>query len=90
MWATAGLFSTATLAAGAAGIFYDGLLNDITDLDTVDRVSARGMAYGFVAGAVHLVASLALISVWDDPLATPVAVASTGLWWGGMAVVSSA
>lgn len=85
---TAAVFLVAILSVGAAGVFYDGLLNDVATPDTLDRVSAQGMAFGFMAGAIHLIASLALIALWDDPLATPVAISSTGVWWAVVALVS--
>ena len=71
-------------------MFYDAFLPDLTTDDTIDMVSSRGYAWGYIGGGVHLLLSLALIqgaeagAIPIDPeLATRIALGSVGVWWLG-------
>ena len=75
----------------AANVFYDAFLPGLTTGDTIDRVSSKGFAYGYVGGGLYLVLALALLlSSGDDGLtglstsgAARVAIFGSGLWWIG-------
>ena len=85
---TLGLFLLAHLGFVGANVFYDAFLPDLTTDDTIDMVSSRGFAWGYIGGGLHLLASLGLIQGADagliplDPiLATRIALGSVGIWW---------
>jgi UMF1 family MFS transporter len=84
---TLGLFLLAHLGFVGANVFYDAFLPDLTNDDTIDMVSSRGFAWGYLGGGLHLLLSLALIQLSDGPipidtaLATRIAIGSAGLWW---------
>ena len=85
------LFFFAQLGFVAANVFYDGFLPDISTPDTIDRVSARGYAIGYVGGGVYLAIALALILLndrvgIDKELAARIGIGGTGLWWAGFTV----
>ena len=85
---TMGLFLLADVGFVGANVFYDGLLPDLTTDDTIDMVSSRGFAWGYLGGGIHLLLSLVLIQGADaelipieTALATRIAIGSVGVWW---------
>lgn len=89
------LFLLADIGFVGANVFYDAFLPDLTTDDTIDMVSSRGFAWGYIGGGIHLLLALALIQLADggviplDPvLATRIALGSVGLWWLGFAIPS--
>ena len=91
---TLGLFLLAHLGFVGANVFYDAFLPDLTTDDTIDMVSSRGFAWGYLGGGLHLLLSLALIQLSDGlipidtALATRIAIGSAGLWWLGFGVAA--
>jgi UMF1 family MFS transporter len=51
-WLGGLLFIIANLGFGAAVVFYNSFLNDITTEDQRDKVSSRGFAYGYLGGGL--------------------------------------
>jgi len=82
----------------AANVFYDGFLPDITTDDTIDRVSSRGFAFGYLGGGLYLLAALVLISLSSEEagatltetLAARIAIFGSGIWWVVFSLVSLA
>ena len=90
---TLGLFLLAHVGFVGANVFYDAFLPDLTTDDTIDMVSSRGYAWGYIGGGLHLLLSLALIQgaeagviPIDPELATRIALGSVGVWWLGFTV----
>ena len=73
----------------AANVFYDGFLPSISTDETIDRVSSRGFALGYIGGGLYVLAALALILLsGDDSLtgmtenaAARIGIAGAGVWW---------
>ncbi|MEZ5176433.1 MAG: MFS transporter [Acidimicrobiia bacterium] len=81
----------------AANVFYDGFLPDITTDDTIDQVSSKGFAFGYLGGGIYLALALALImfsheeptdAALTETLAARIAIFGSGLWWIGFSVYS--
>jgi UMF1 family MFS transporter len=88
---TMGLFFLTQVGFVSANVFYDGFLPDLTTPDTIDRVSARGYAFGYIGGGIYFAIALLLVT-FNEPLgldkgmAVRVALAGAGLWWLGFTV----
>ncbi|MDX2342559.1 MAG: MFS transporter [Acidimicrobiia bacterium] len=73
----------------AANVFYDGFLPEIATDDTVDKVSSRGFALGYLGGGLYLLLALVLISSASDEagatltesLAARISIFGSGIWW---------
>ncbi len=77
----------------AANVMYDGFLPDIASDDQLDRVSARGFAFGYVGGGLHLALSLALLTFHEslglaEIDAQRLVVVSSGVWWAAFGAFS--
>ncbi len=76
------LFIIANLAFGAAIVFYNSFLPQITSPDRRDAVSSRGWALGYLGGGLLLLLNLILLLLMDDTaLAVRISMASAGVWW---------
>lgn len=76
------LFITANLCFGAAIVFYNGFLPDISTPDQRDKVSSQGWAAGYLGGGLLLLINLGLLTLMDDKgLAVRISLASAGVWW---------
>lgn len=76
------LFILANLSFGAAIVFYNAYLPDITSPDQRDAVSSRGFAFGYLGGGLLLLVNLGLITLMEDTgLAVRISLASAGVWW---------
>jgi UMF1 family MFS transporter len=89
------LFIIANVGFGAALVFYNAFLPDITTEDQADKVSSRGYAYGYLGGAILLVLNLLLVLRAEDlgmsvGLAVRLSLLSAGIWWGGFALLTFA
>ncbi|HSJ29499.1 MAG TPA: MFS transporter, partial [Acidimicrobiia bacterium] len=59
-------------------------LPDISTPDTIDQVSSKGFAIGYIGGGLWLGVVIAMIQLAPDgALAARVGIAATGLWWAG-------
>ena len=84
------------LAFVASNVFYDGFLTDIASDETVDAVSSKGYAFGYVGGGILLVLSVSLLFLSGEDSVTGLstnAAARTvmvlsGLWWLGFGLYS--
>jgi UMF1 family MFS transporter len=72
----------------AANVFYDGFLPIITTDDTIDRVSSKGFAYGYIGGGLYLLLAFVLIFLSDNGTlglslaeASRISIAGAGVWW---------
>ncbi len=72
----------------AANVFYDGFLPQITTEDTIDRVSSKGFAYGYIGGGLYVLMAFVLIILADNgmigietELATRFGIFGAGVWW---------
>jgi UMF1 family MFS transporter len=87
------LFIIANVGFGAALVFYNAFLPDISTEDQADKVSSRGFAYGYLGGAILLALNLLLVSYAEQlgistGFAVRLSLASAGVWWGGFAVIT--
>ena len=55
------LFIIANVCFGAANVFYNVFLPEITTQDQADKVSSRGFAYGYLGGAIMLALNCLLV-----------------------------
>lgn len=82
----------------AANVFYDGFLPEIATDDTVDHVSSKGFALGYLGGGLYLVFALVLITLSSDEpdallteaLAARISIFGSGIWWFGFSLFSLA
>ncbi|MBI9012557.1 MAG: MFS transporter [Clostridiales bacterium] len=67
-----------------ANIFYDSFLVDISENSRMDRVSASGFAYGYIASVIPFAISLGIILLigQDNMLGYQLGFVITALWWG--------
>ena len=80
----------------ASNVFYDAFLPELTTEDTIDRVSSKGFAYGYVGGGLYLVLALGLLLVSGEggftglssSGAARLAIFGSGVWWAGFSLFS--
>lgn len=78
----------------AANVFYDGFLTDISSDDTIDRISSKGYALGYLGGGLYLLLAFVLIflssdaegAVLTETLAARIAIFGSGVWWIGFSL----
>ncbi len=81
------IYFLAQFGATGSNVFYDSVLKDITTEETIDKVSAKGYALGYLGGGLQLLLSLAIIQLGpgmlgiDTALASRIAIAFAGIWW---------
>ncbi len=94
-WLGGLLFIIANLAFGAALVFYNGFLNEITTEDQRDKVSSRGFAYGYLGGGLLLLTNFFLVNNaarlgLSTGMAVRISLLSAGVWWGCFALITFA
>jgi MFS transporter, UMF1 family len=87
------LFILANVCYGAANVFYNAFLPEITTKDQSDKVSSRGYAYGYLGGAILLALNLLLVMSAEklgmsSEMAVRLSLLSAGIWWGGFAIIT--
>ncbi|RSK26830.1 MFS transporter [Bacillus sp. HMF5848] len=76
-----------TVGFSGANVFYDAFLPEIAEEKNIDKVSARGFAFGYIGGGLLLIVNLAMImkpSLFFLPntlVATQISFVTVGLWW---------
>lgn len=76
-----------TIGFSGGNVFYDAFLPEVSDEETIDKVSAYGFAFGYIGGGVLLAVNLLMIMKYEwfglpDSLAgTQLAFVSVGVWW---------
>ena len=82
------IFVTAKTGYSASLVFYDAMLNDVTDESRVDNVSSLGYAWGYVGSCLPFVICLGLV-LGAEPLGLTMEVAMglsfavVAIWWVG-------
>ena len=91
------LFLFAQMGFVASVVFYDGFLPDITTPDTIDRVSSKGFAYGYLGGGLNFLIVLVFLLLFagdTGPLSEldggRIGMGFAGLWWLGFSFVTFA
>lgn len=88
-----GLFLIANLSFGAAIVFYNAFLPEISSPDDRDKVSSQGWALGYLGGGLLLALNLVFVQFVAEPLgvsmghAVRISLASAGLWWAIFTVI---
>ncbi len=76
------LFAIARIGFGTSNVFYDSLLPHVARADDIDRVSARGYAFGYLGGGLLLTGNvIAIFALPDDNFGVRLSLASVGIWW---------
>nr|WP_068923950.1 MFS transporter [Planobispora rosea] len=86
------LFTVASVSFAAAFVVYNSFLPQIATADERDGVSARGWGFGYLGGGLLLAVHLGLFLFHDsfgvsEGDAVRIALASSGLWWGGFTII---
>ncbi|SEF14616.1 MFS transporter [Streptomyces sp. Ag109_O5-10] len=86
------LLIVANAAQSVALMLYNSYLPQIAPPEQRDTISARGWAFGYVAGSLVLIVNLVLYSAHDSfglsaTEAVRICLAGAGLWWGAFTLV---
>ena len=83
------MFVIANVGLNGAGVFYNALLPHMGTDDEMDSISNLAFAYGYFGGGILLVFHLALLMGTDYATwAMQFAMASSGIWWYGFALLT--
>lgn len=85
------VFVIAKAGYSASLIFYDSMLNDITDEDRMDQVSSQGYAWGYIGSCIPFVICLALVLGSGSiglsmEMAMGISFFIIAAWWIGMSL----
>ena len=64
VWLTLLIYLGAQFGFVGSLVFNDGVLKDITTEDTIDQVSTRGYALGYLGGGLQLIFAFVIVSIW--------------------------
>ncbi|MFJ6570186.1 MFS transporter [Streptomyces sp. NPDC091292] len=86
------LLVIANASLAVSMVLYNSFLPLIATPDERDAVSSRGWAFGYVAGALVLMANLVLFTAHDsfgvsEGTAVRICLASAGVWWGAFTLI---
>ena len=82
-------FIAANVGLNGAGVFYNSLLPHMGTEDEMDSISNKAFAYGYFGGGLLLVVHLGLLIVTDYAnWAMQTAMATSGIWWLGFAMLT--
>jgi UMF1 family MFS transporter len=87
-WAIVGVFFLTTLMFELSFGFYNSFLPELSDGDSMNRISAWGFACGYVGGGVALLIAVLVLSLGDHLGLTTIAaklrcgLVIMGAWWG--------
>ncbi len=87
------LLIIANLSFGAANIFYNAYLIDLTTEDKRDFISSYGFASGYIGGIIMLILNIALVQNAESfgltvGFAVRLSLLAASLWWGIFALVT--
>lgn len=87
------LLIVANLSYGAANIFYNAYLIDITTEDRRDSISSYGFAVGYAGGIIMLILNILFVNNAESfnlstGFAVRLSLLSASLWWGVFALVT--
>lgn len=89
VWLTVVIFLLAETCWAMAAVFYDSLLPHLTTADTIDKVSSKGFAFGYLGGGLQFLLALLLIQFSPESFAATAArigIVMAALWWLGFAI----
>jgi len=83
------IFLISQIGFVAANVFYDGYLLELATDDTIDKVSSKGYAMGYIGGGLYvLIAFVIILMSGDDSVtglsetgAARVGIFGAGVWW---------
>ncbi|MFC1607819.1 MFS transporter [Candidatus Latescibacterota bacterium] len=86
-------FVIAQIGFVGGNVFYDAFLPCIADDKNIDRVSAKGFAYGYIGGGIQFTFALVLVAGHSiigisEQTAAQIAIAMAALWWAGFSLVT--
>ena len=86
-----GLFIVTKVGYSSSLVFYDSMLPEITDSETMDDLSSKGYAWGYIGSVIPFVICLVLVLFGESfgisvGTAMVLAFAVTALWWLGCSV----
>lgn len=94
LWLGTSAFILATIGFAGGIVFYNSYLPQIASEDQLDRVSAKGFAYGYVGSVILLAFILWMVlmpsffGITDESLPARIGFVLVGLWWLGFAQYS--
>jgi UMF1 family MFS transporter len=83
-------FVLANVGLNGAGVFYNSLLPHMGEEHEMDAISNKAFAYGYFGGGILLLFHLILVMGVDGAWVIPFAMASSGVWWFGFALITFA
>ncbi len=91
VWLAIILFLIVEGCWAVAAVFYDSFLPHISSTETMDRVSSKGFAFGYIGGGLQFLLALLLIQFAPEESQDTAArwgIVMAGLWWLGFAAFS--
>ncbi|MBP3962236.1 MFS transporter [Paenibacillus lignilyticus] len=76
-----------TIGYAASNTFYDGLITEVSTPETLNSVSNKGYAMGYLGGGLLLLVNLVMIEKWslvgfpNKTVATQTVFVTVGIWW---------
>ncbi|AZN40147.1 MFS transporter [Paenibacillus albus] len=76
-----------TIGFAASNTFYDGLITEVSTPETLNAVSNKGYAMGYLGGGLLLLINLVMIEGWEKlgfpnkTIATQIVFVTVGIWW---------
>lgn len=89
VWFTIVLFLVVESCWAIAAVFYDSFLPHLSTSDTIDRISSKGFAFGYLGGGFQFLLSLLLINFSPESFASTAArigIVFAGIWWLGFGI----
>jgi len=77
------VFVVAKVGYSVSLIFYDAMLNDVTEPDRMDNVSSQGYAWGYIGSCIPFIVSIVVVLFTPLPLQVSMTIAFilNGAWW---------
>ncbi len=94
VWLGTSAFILSTIGAAGSIVFYDSYLPEIASEDMMDKVSARGFAYGYAGSVLLLIFCLLMINnpglfgITSATLPSRISFALVGIWWLGFSQIT--
>jgi UMF1 family MFS transporter len=91
VWFTIWLFLVVESCWAIAAVFYDSFLPHITTPATIDKVSSRGFAFGYLGGGLQFLLALLLLQFSPESFqstAARIGIVFAGVWWLGFSMFS--